>query len=83
MVMTYRIIYSNGYIVECRTQRALKKELRVCMKTINNMFNRGSVVFKDLDIVEVQKYYHDTLIGKAINSERAKMIAENENDLEF
>lgn len=74
----YRIIYANGYVVECGSQRALKKELRVCMKTINNMFLRGTAVFKDLDIVEIHKYYNNTLVDKVINSERAKIQKEEQ-----
>ena len=80
MIMTYKIIYANGYIVECKTQRALKKELRVCMKTINNMFTRGTAVFKDLDVLEIQKYYNQTLIGRVTNSERAKIQREQQED---
>lgn len=82
----YKIVYANGYIVECGSQRALKKELRVCMKTINNMFLRGTAVFKDLDIVEIQKYYNNTLVSKVTNSERIKMQQEqleDENYLEL
>lgn len=82
-MLSYEIVYANGFVVECRTQNALKKELRVCMKTINNMFRRGTAVFKDLDIVEVRKYYNNLLVTTVTNSERAKLGIENENNINF
>lgn len=83
IITTYIVIYANGYRVECRTQNRLQQELRVSKKSIYNMFQRGFAVFKDLDVVEVQRYYNNLLVATVKNSEREKLGVENENDLEF
>ncbi|MEG0237259.1 hypothetical protein [Cetobacterium sp.] len=82
-ITTYKIIYSNGYVVECRSQEQLKTVLRISMRTVYNMFQRGHGTFKDLDIVELQKCYNNVCIEKVRNSEREKLEIENENEINF
>lgn len=82
-ITTYKIIYSNGYVVECRSQNKLKTALRISMRTIYNMFERGYGTFKDLDIVELQRCYNDICVAKVTNIEREKLGIENEKNINF